>query len=117
MGTSGDTGSAAMEAVKGLKSVDIVVVFPKDKVSIVQELQMTSYLDKNIHVFAAEGSSDDLDVPIKQCFPRDNVTSINSVSWTRVMIQVSRLKFNEIQGVKFGDSISDHRLLTTSTST
>lgn len=85
-----------MEAVKGLKSVDIVVLFPKNKISIVQELQMTSYLDANIHVFAVEGSSDDLDVPIKQCFPRENVTSINSVSWTRVMIQVSCLEFNEL---------------------
>ncbi|KAJ6643306.1 Threonine synthase-like 2 [Pseudolycoriella hygida] len=90
VGTSGDTGSAAMEAIKGLKAVDIVVLFPKGKISLVQELQMTSYADKNIHVFAVEGSSDDLDVPIKQCFPRENVTSINSVSWTRVMIQVSR---------------------------
>jgi len=89
VGTSGDTGSAAMEAVKGLKSVDIVVLFPKDKISQVQELQMTSYLHENIHVYAVEGSSDDLDVPIKNCFPRDNVTSINSVSWTRVMIQIA----------------------------
>lgn len=77
-----------MEAVKGLKSVDIVVLYPKDKISPVQELQMTSYLHENIHVFAVKGSSDELDVPIKQCFPRDNVTSINSVSWTRIMIQV-----------------------------
>lgn len=50
-----DTGSAAMEAVKGLQSVDIVVLFPKDKISPVQELQMTSYLEENIHVFAVEG--------------------------------------------------------------
>lgn len=82
-----------MDAVKGLDLVDIVVLYPKDKISVVQELQMTSYVDKNIHVYAVDGSSDDLDVPIKQCFPRDNVTSINSVSWTRVMIQVSRVKF------------------------
>lgn len=81
-----------MEAVRGLKSVDIIVLFPKDNISTVQELQMTSYVEENIHVFAVEGSSDDLDVPIKQCFPRDNVTSINSISWTRVMIQVSQLK-------------------------
>lgn len=91
MGTSGDTGSAAMDAVKGLKLVDIVILYPKGKISEVQQLQMTSYLDENIHVYAVEGSSDDLDVPIKECFPQDNVTSINSISWTRVMIQVSRL--------------------------
>ncbi|KAG4077108.1 hypothetical protein HA402_016095 [Bradysia odoriphaga] len=89
VGTSGDTGSAAMDAVKGLKLVDIVVLFPKGKISEVQELQMTSYLDKNIHVYAVEGSSDDLDVPIKECFPQHNVTSINSISWTRVMIQIA----------------------------
>lgn len=84
-----------MEAVKGLKSVDIVVLYPKNKISVVQELQMTSYLEKNVHVYAVDGSSDDLDVPIKECFPRDNVTSINSISWTRVMIQVSeQLKFS-----------------------
>ncbi|CAG7725932.1 unnamed protein product [Allacma fusca] len=87
IGTSGDTGSAAIEAVRGMPGVDIVVLFPGGKVSPVQELQMLTVQDENVHVFQIEGTSDDTDVVIKQCFPQDGLTSCNSVNWARVMIQ------------------------------
>lgn len=49
-GTSGDTGSAAIEAVRGLPYVDIVVLLPRGRTSAVQERQMTSVLEDNVHV-------------------------------------------------------------------
>lgn len=50
-GTSGDTGSAAIEAVAGLKFVDLIVLLPKGRCSRVQEQQMVTALYDNIHVF------------------------------------------------------------------
>ena len=50
-GTSGDTGSAAIESVKALNWVDIIVFFPKNRCSEVQELQMTTVIKDNVHIF------------------------------------------------------------------
>jgi hypothetical protein len=50
-GTSGDTGSAAIEAVRGLKWVDIVVLLPRGRTSFVQEKQMTTAIADNVHVY------------------------------------------------------------------
>lgn len=50
-GTSGDTGSAAIEAVRGLEWVDIVVLLPRGRCSNIQELQMTTVIENNVHVF------------------------------------------------------------------
>lgn len=51
LGTSGDTGSAAIESVQGAKNVDIVVLLPKGHCTKIQELQMTTVLRENVHVF------------------------------------------------------------------
>lgn len=51
IGTSGDTGSAAIEAVRGMKWVDIVVLLPRGRCSNIQEKQMTTVLEDNVHVF------------------------------------------------------------------
>jgi hypothetical protein len=50
-GTSGDTGSAAIESVQGAKNMDIIVLLPKGHCSKIQELQMTTVLKENVHVF------------------------------------------------------------------
>ena len=54
-GTSGDTGSAAISAARGLKWLDVVVLLPKGRCTKIQELQMTTVLDENIHNFAGMG--------------------------------------------------------------
>ena len=93
VGTTGDTGSAAIEAVRGLSSVDMVVMYPDGRVSQVQEKQMTSVLDENVHVFNVQGTGDDIDVFMKPCFldtefaNKHNLCSINSINWARIMIQ------------------------------
>ncbi len=53
-GTSGDTGGSAIRSVLGVSEVDIVVVFPRGRVTRVQERQMTTSIADNIHVFAGE---------------------------------------------------------------
>jgi threonine synthase len=95
IGTSGDTGSAAISALRGLKSVDVVVLLPKGRCTQIQELQMTTVLDENVHNFAVEGTSDDLDVPIKAVFAdieyvkTHSLCSINSINWARILVQIS----------------------------
>ena len=71
VGTSGDTGSSAIEAVRGLPNVDIVFLFPCcGRISAVQERQMTSVseLEPNVWCVGVEGTSDDLDVPMEEVF-------------------------------------------------
>lgn len=95
VGTSGDTGSAAIYAVRGRERVDIVVLYPEARISETQELQMVTNPEANVHVFACDGTSDDLDEPIKAVLNdteyarKHNLCSINSINWARVMIQIA----------------------------
>ncbi|XP_076990990.1 threonine synthase-like 2 [Tamandua tetradactyla] len=95
VGTSGDTGSAAIESVKGAKNVDIIVLLPKGHCSKIQELQMTTVLKDNVHVFGVEGNSDELDEPIRAVFAdvafvqKHNLMSLNSINWSRVLVQIA----------------------------
>ena len=103
--TSGDTGSAAIEACKGRDNLDIFMLHPLGRVSDVQRRQMTTVLDSNVHNIAIEGTFDDCQDLVKEMFNdalfRDdlNVSAVNSINWARVMAQivyyfyaVSRLK-------------------------
>eukprot|EP00095_Tigriopus_kingsejongensis_P007045 maker-scaffold146_size311726-snap-gene-1.18 protein:Tk07045 transcript:maker-scaffold146_size311726-snap-gene-1.18-mRNA-1 annotation:"threonine synthase-like 2" len=91
--TSGDTGSAAIEAVRTLKWVDIVVLLPRGRCTPIQERQMTTVMADNVHVYSGDGTSDDLDVPIKKVFQDEsfvrthNLCSINSINVARVLVQ------------------------------
>ncbi|XP_014430039.2 threonine synthase-like 2 [Pelodiscus sinensis] len=95
VGTSGDTGSAAIESVRGESSMDIFVLLPKDLCSQIQELQMTTVIEENVHVFTALGNSDEIDEPIKELFAdadfvrQHNLMSLNSINWSRVMVQIA----------------------------
>ncbi|NWS67389.1 THNS2 protein, partial [Crotophaga sulcirostris] len=95
VGTSGDTGSSAIEGVRGQKNVDIFVLLPKGLCTQIQELQMTTVIEDNVHVFAARGNSDEIDEPIKELFAdvdfakKYNLMSLNSVNWSRIMVQIA----------------------------
>jgi threonine synthase len=92
--TSGDTGSAAIAGVRGRKNIQIFVMHPKGRVSAMQERQMTSVLDANVHNLAIEGSFDDCQRIMKQLFAdlpfkdRHALGAVNSVNWARVLIQM-----------------------------
>ncbi len=92
--TSGDTGSAAIEACVGRATLDIVVLHPADRVSDVQRRQMTTVDAPNVHNVAVTGTFDDCQDLVKACFAdtsfRDRVrlSAMNSINWARVMAQV-----------------------------
>jgi threonine synthase len=92
--TSGDTGSAAIEAVRDRKTIDIFMLFPKGRVSEVQRRQMTTVLAPNVHNIAVQGTFDDCQDLAKACFndlafrDRHKLTAVNSINFARVMAQI-----------------------------
>ena len=92
--TSGDTGSAAIEAFRGRENTDIFILHPKGMVSPVQQRQMTTVLDANVHNIALEGNFDDCQNIVKDMFNnhhfRDSVSlsGVNSINWGRIVAQV-----------------------------
>jgi threonine synthase len=91
--TSGDTGSAAIAALRGLPGVDVVVLHPHGRVSEVQRRQMTTVLDANVHNIALSGSFDDTQTIVKALFAdsafaaRTQLTAVNSINFARIMAQ------------------------------
>ena len=91
--TSGDTGSAAIEAFRDKQNLDIFVLHPAGRVSEVQRRQMTTVLSDNVRNLAVEGSFDDCQALVKAMFNdlkfRDSMrlSAVNSINWARVMAQ------------------------------
>lgn len=92
--TSGDTGSAAIEACRDRAAIDIVILHPKGRVSEVQRRQMTTVLSSNVHNVAVEGTFDDCQDLVKALFNdqpfRDEMalSAVNSINWARIMAQI-----------------------------
>ncbi|WP_225029288.1 threonine synthase [Xinfangfangia pollutisoli] len=92
--TSGDTGSAAIEAFRGLANVDVFILFPHGRVSEVQRRQMTTPSEANVHALALDGDFDTCQARLKDMFNdfafRDGVrlAGVNSINWARVLAQV-----------------------------
>jgi threonine synthase len=93
--TSGDTGSAAIDALAGRAKVDLFMIHPKGRVSDVQRRQMTTVLAPNIHNIAIEGASfDDAQAMVKAMFAdpdfssRFTLSAVNSINWARLAAQI-----------------------------
>jgi threonine synthase len=92
--TSGDTGSAAIEAFRGLDNVDVFIMYPYGRISEVQRRQMTTPSESNVHALAMDGDFDDCQARLKDMFNdfefRDGVrlAGVNSINWARVLAQV-----------------------------
>ena len=92
--TSGDTGSAAIDGVKGCANVDIVILYPAGRVSDVQRRQMTTVDAPNVHTAAVDGTFDDCQDLVKAMFndaefrDRMSLSAVNSINWARVMAQI-----------------------------
>ncbi|KAF1923966.1 threonine synthase [Didymella exigua CBS 183.55] len=93
--TSGDTGSAAIYGLRGKKDVSVFIMHPEGKVSPVQEAQMTTVLDANVHNLAVDGTFDDCQDFVKALFadPEINKThrlaAVNSINWARILAQIT----------------------------
>ncbi|WP_113913047.1 threonine synthase [Roseovarius dicentrarchi] len=92
--TSGDTGSAAIDAFRGLEMVDVFILYPHGRVSEVQRRQMSTPTEGNVHALAMTGHFDDCQARVKDMFNdfafRDAVglAGVNSINWARVLAQV-----------------------------
>ncbi|MDH3738806.1 MAG: threonine synthase [Alphaproteobacteria bacterium] len=92
--TSGDTGSAAIEACRGRDNLDIFMLHPAGRVSDVQRRQMTTVLAPNVHNIAIEGTFDDCQDLVKGMFNDEGfrdalkLSAVNSINWARVMAQI-----------------------------
>jgi len=93
--TSGDTGGAAIEAFRGSRRVDVVIMFPDGRVSDVQRRMMTTPTEPNVHALAVRGTFDDCQARLKAMFNdhafRDRVrlAGVNSINWARIIAQVT----------------------------
>lgn len=92
--TSGDTGSAAIDAVAGRDGIDIFMLHPKGRISDVQRRQMTTVLAPNVYNIAIDGSFDDAQASVKRMFNdpdmngRFRISAVNSINWARLMAQI-----------------------------
>ncbi len=92
--TSGDTGSAAIYGVRGKPNISIFIMHPHGRVSPVQERQMTTVLDANVHNLAIDGTFDDGQRVLKEIFndldfkTEYQLGAVNSVNWARVLAQI-----------------------------
>ena len=92
--TSGDTGSAAIYGLRGKENIDVFMLFPEGRVSPIQELQMTSVLDDNVHCLGIEGTFDDAQNIVKALFrnlhfkKKYALGAVNSINFARILAQI-----------------------------
>jgi threonine synthase len=92
--TSGDTGSAAIEATRYCKNIDIFILHPQGRTSEIQRRQMTTVSAPNVFNIALEGTFDDCQGVVKSLFADEkfrndvNLSAVNSINWVRIMAQI-----------------------------
>ncbi|CAG8539369.1 14191_t:CDS:2 [Ambispora leptoticha] len=92
--TSGDTGSAAIYGLRGKKNISVFILHPRGKVSPMQEAQMTTVQDDNVHNLAVEGTFDDCQDIVKALFndplfkQKYHLGAVNSINWARILAQI-----------------------------
>ena len=105
--TSGDTGAAAIDAIKGKKNMNIFVLHPHNKVSLVQRKLMSTVKEKNVFNIAIEGNFDDCQNLVKSMFADKefsnsiNMSGVNSINWARIIAQAVYYFYTYLQ---VGDS-------------
>lgn len=115
--TSGDTGSAAIQAVAGKSGIRIFILYPEGRVSPLQERQMTTVAAGNVHCLALKGSFDDCQTIVKELFAerelveRLGISAVNSINWARILAQVvyyvyAYLRWVGEQGCRIGEPLS-----------
>jgi len=110
--TSGDTGSAAIDAIKGKDKMNIFVLHPNNKVSSVQRKLMTTVKDKNVFNIAIEGNFDDCQNLVKSMFSDHqfsnsiNMSAVNSINWARIVAQIVYYFFSYFRASKLNEKIN-----------
>jgi threonine synthase len=115
--TSGDTGSAAIYGLRGKKDVSIFIMFPDGKVSPVQEAQMTTVLDPNVHCLSVKGTFDDCQDYVKALFADaemnkiHHLAAVNSINWARILAQITYYFYAYFQLLKKNPSLKQARFV------
>ena len=110
--TSGDTGSAAIDAIKGKDKMNIFVLHPNNKVSSVQRKLMTTVEDKNVFNIAIDGNFDDCQNLVKSMFADNkfsnsiNMSGVNSINWARIIAQTVYYFFSYFQVCQLNEKIN-----------
>ena len=90
-----DTGSAAIYGLRNKKDVSVFIMFPEGRVSAIQEAQMTTVLDSNVHCVSVDGTFDDCQDIVKALFADDEIkktqhlAAVNSINWARILAQIT----------------------------
>lgn len=101
--TSGDTGSAAIYGLRGKKDVSVFILYPTGRISPIQEEQMTTVEDPNVHTISVKGTFDDCQDLVKQVFADEefnkehHVGAVNSINWARILAQMTYYFFSFFQ--------------------
>ena len=110
--TSGDTGSAAIDAIKGKDKMNIFVLHPNNKVSSIQRKLMTTVKEKNVFNVAIEGNFDDCQNLVKSMFADKkfsksiNMSGVNSINWARIIAQAVYYFYSYFQICKLNEKIN-----------
>ena len=110
--TSGDTGSAAIDAIRGKDKMNIFVLHPNNKVSSIQRKLMTTVKDKNVFNIAIEGNFDDCQNLVKNMFADHqfsssiNLSGVNSINWARIVAQTVYYFFSYFQTCQLNEKIN-----------
>lgn len=100
--TSGDTGSAAIEACRGRESLMVVILFPEGRVSEFQRRQMTTVAERNTRALAVRGTFDDCQRMVKEAFARyPHLLAVNSINWARIAAQVG---YHVVTAARIGET-------------
>ena len=110
--TSGDTGAAAIDAIKNKDKMNIFVLHPNNKVSSVQRKLMTTVEDKNVFNIAIDGNFDDCQNLVKSMFADNkfsnsiDMTGVNSINWVRIVAQTVYYFFSYFQTCQLNEKIN-----------
>ncbi|HJN84072.1 MAG TPA: threonine synthase [Candidatus Pelagibacter bacterium] len=110
--TSGDTGAAAINAIKSKEKMNIFVLHPNNKVSSIQRKLMTTTKDKNVFNIAIEGNFDDCQNLVKSMFADSkfsssiNMSGVNSINWARIIAQTVYYFFSYFKICKLNEKIN-----------
>ncbi len=110
--TSGDTGAAAIDAIKGKDKMNIFVLHPNNKVSSVQRKLMTTVEDKNVFNIAIDGNFDDCQNLVKSMFADNkfsnsiNMSGVNSINWARIVAQTVYYFFSYFQACQINEKVN-----------
>ncbi|KAF9233038.1 tryptophan synthase beta subunit-like PLP-dependent enzyme [Melanogaster broomeanus] len=92
--TSGDTGSAAIYGLRNKANISVFILFPKGRVSPIQEAQMTTVLDANVHNLSVSGTFDNCQDVLKALLAdrefndKHSLGAVNSINWARILVQI-----------------------------